>query len=106
MAPRWKQGVFLGYARDSNSYRLYTDEGMTTSRAVMRRPMESRWNRESIQAVAATPWDTLKKPERQVRFEPSQERLEDFIDAKPSWPRKFKILAKDLKELGYTVDCP
>ena len=43
MAPRWKTGSFLGYSRDSNSYMLYSDEdGFTTSRAVVRRPMEDR----------------------------------------------------------------
>ena len=105
MAPRWKEGIFIGYARDSNSYLIYSEDGVRSSRAVMRRPMESRWSRESIQAVAATPWDLLKKPETQVRFEPSKERLENFPEPKQTWPRKFKILAKDLQMYGYTVGC-
>ncbi len=68
--------------------------------------MEFRWSREAIQAVAGTPWDTMRKPQQEVRFEPSPERLENFPEPKPSWPRKFKILAKDLRSLGYTVGCP
>ena len=28
MSPRWKQGIFVGYSRDSNAYVFYTPEGM------------------------------------------------------------------------------
>jgi len=101
MAPRWAQGVFMGYARDSNSYVISTDEGIRTSRALMRRPVENRWNIEAVAAVQCTPWSLRPTPEDPgVRLEPGLERHDAFPDAGPPLPRRFKILKDDLEEVG------
>jgi len=39
MGPRWGQGIFVGYSRDSNGYLISTAEGIKSSRALMRRPL-------------------------------------------------------------------
>ena len=48
MEGRWSQGIFLGYARDSNTYTVATPEGIAQTRTMMRRPFEARWNHEAI----------------------------------------------------------
>ncbi len=55
MGQRWKSAAFLGYSRDTSSYILGTAEGIVTSRAVMRRPMEDRWSLDEAKSVKATP---------------------------------------------------
>ena len=57
MAARWKIGVFLGFSKDTNGY-LVNDAGETkSSRALMRRPEQMRWNPELIEGIVGTPWD-------------------------------------------------
>ena len=56
MSARWKLGVFLGYNRESNAYLLANDDGVVTSRAVMRRPIENRWRADLVESITATPW--------------------------------------------------
>ncbi len=80
MAVRWRLGVFLGYSKDSNSY-LVNDNGETkTSRALMRRPAQMRWNAELIEAIVGTPWDwsTRNGELAGVRFCETEEGLEKF----------------------------
>ena len=107
MAPRWKLGTFLRYSRESNSYVLHSDEdGYTTSRAVMRRPVEDRWKMEKIQNIKVTPWDLIQKNEIEVTFKPADEKLEEFEDKAVGAPRRFKITRKDLELVGFTGGCP
>ena len=70
MGPRWKSAAFLGYNRDTGSYILGTAEGIVTSRAVMRRPMEDRWNLDEAKSVKATPWDMLQRAAIEVVLKP------------------------------------
>jgi hypothetical protein len=55
VSERWLSGIFLGYKRSSNSYVIGVDEGIATSRAVQRRPLENRWELEAISQLKATP---------------------------------------------------
>ena len=81
MAPRWKSGISLGYNRDSNSYILGTDGGWTTSRAMMRRPLQDRWDARSVESVSVTPSSTTNKVNMDVTFKPlNAEGLEEFPD--------------------------
>ena len=105
MGPRWKSAVFLGYNRDSSSYVLGTDEGVVTSRAVMRRPIEDRWSLDEAKSVKATPWDMLQRAELEVVLKPVTEKLEEFEDKESKGPRRFKITKRDLEAVGFTKDC-
>ena len=108
MAARWKLGTFLGYSRENSSYIVATEDGITTSRALMRRPMEERWDRERVQKLVYTPWSLKAKTQDAVIFKPVAEKLDEFEDKKPGMPRRFKILKRDLdnKDIGYTQGCP
>ena len=63
MAARWAQGLFVGYSRSSNSYLIATDDGVKTSRELMRRPFPNRWDAAKVQAIKVTPWDQRPAPE-------------------------------------------
>ena len=97
IAPLWKTGTFLGYSRGSNSCVPHSDEdGYTTSRAVLRRPVEDRWQLDTVQNVRATPWDLIQKSEVEVTFKPADEELEEFEDKAVGAPRRFTITNADL----------
>ena len=106
MAPRWAQGLFVGYNRSTNGYLIATKEGLKSSRALMRRPFENRWDLESISGVRCTPWSSrapLEGP--QPDMEPSAARHDQFPDPGPALPRRFKIVKSDLERHGYSKDC-
>ena len=50
LAARWKQGVFLGYDRDSNEYVVFTEGKLMKTRTIQRVPMAQRWS------FAQSPW--------------------------------------------------
>jgi len=109
LAPRWRLGVFLGYARESNSY-LVNDAGETrTSRALMRRPEQLRWNAELIEGIKSTPWswNTRGVEAPGVRFRDIEDGVEEFPSRSVRIPRRFKITKSDLDNpaIGYTTGC-
>ena len=57
LGSKWKDGVFLGYSRDSNEYFVWSVEGRTTarSRSQQRKPESERWKPEELAAVSQRP---------------------------------------------------
>jgi hypothetical protein len=106
MAPRHVIGTFVGYAKDSNSYRIVVNNKVMNTRSIMRRPMSERWQIDAIEGITSTPWDLLGKSEVRAKFKPNEEELEKFPDRQPGVPRRFKITKKDLEEVGYSEGCP
>ena len=53
---RWAPGTWLGKRWKSTEHLVHTANGMIKCRAVKRRPLESRWDREEVEAIVATPW--------------------------------------------------
>ena len=47
-AARWGQGIFLGYSHENNSYVVGNCHKVETSRALMSRPFENRWDHATI----------------------------------------------------------
>ncbi len=72
MAMNWEDGVFLGYRRDTLEYVIATADGVTSSRALMRRPTEQRWVPGNVGQITATPWEMVKKPEPTTTMAPAE----------------------------------
>ncbi len=106
MGTRWREGVFPGYSRSSNTYTLGTPDGKVCSRALMRRPMENRWSEEALAGLRTTPWMERERPDVQVRFH--QDATESEAPAAPDAPqalRRLRINKSDLEAHGYTQGC-
>ena len=62
MSARWVGGIFVGYNRKSNSYRIIDDNGdVQRSRALARKPMAERWSVEALSEIKATPWSIMPR---------------------------------------------
>ncbi len=107
MGPRLRPGVFMGYHRDSNSYRVATADGFIMKpRALQSRPQEDRWSAETIRNIVSTPWSLRTKAEGQrAEVGPSVEPQPATEPAPVPMPRRLKITQKILNEHGYTVNC-
>ena len=107
MGSRWREGVFLGFNRSSNTYIVATSEGVANVRSLYRRPAANRLDFEAISKIAATPWSTRDKPEAEVRFQdPDGEHREAATRNICPVPKAFRINYADLTTYGFTKDCP
>ena len=107
MSDLWEDGVFLGYSWLSNEFVYASQHGVTTSRAVARRPPSERWVLEDLAGIKATP-ETKHVPRGQGQG------LQDAYDPdgpKPPEPsrmaRAFKIMKRylDDERVGYSDAC-
>jgi len=105
MAPTWGEGVFLGYSSVMNSYLVATKDGVKTTRAMMRRPMEQRYSTQEVEQLKATPWSIMDKPETTVTFEEAKHDAEIKTRETTGIPRRFRINLSDLREHGFTDGC-
>jgi len=105
VSERWLSGIFLGYKRSSNSYVIGVDEGIATSRAVQRRPLENRWEMEAISQLKAPPWSTRAKRDHEVHFEQEAPKDEPVKDDMAINPRRLKLMYSDFVEHGFTGGC-
>ena len=107
MGPRLVPGTFLGYSRDSNSYRVgLADGSVAESRAVQRVPFEERWDHDKLEGITATPW-TMRDRAKTVRMELGEhvdKHLPPEPDA-PPLPRRLKITVQTLKLYGPSTGC-
>ena len=53
---RWSSGVWLGKRWRSAEHLIHTDDGVIHCRAVSRKPIEERWDRQAIESIVASPW--------------------------------------------------
>ncbi len=107
MASRMLPGVFLGYNRLSNVYRVAVSTGeMVESRALQRRPMEDRWKAEELEAVTATPCSlrNIDAPDS-TEFGDKKAKYDVPLENAPMVPRRLKITMKTLQEYGTTDGC-
>ncbi len=108
MGPRQHPGIFLGYHKTSNSYRVATNDGnVIKTRSILRRPYADRWRAEDIKAITATPW-SLRAPKEPVRVDLGEAvpRHEPQPTGDLPVPRRLKITMKLLNEFGTTDNCP
>ena len=56
MGERMSLGLFVGYNKVSNTYRIVTPDGQVVkARAILRRPLADRWRAEDIKNITVTP---------------------------------------------------
>ena len=117
MSPRWKDGLFLGYSKDSNEFVIWSthDKVVTRARSIQRRPESERWSPEKLMEVNQRPIDALyraaqpiadrKEPDRAFDYRPTQE--DEGPKTRASNSRDMKVTLGDLKRFGFTeVGCP
>ncbi len=102
----WADGIFLGYSRSSNTYKVATDKGMKYPRSLERVPEPERWSRGVLAGIKCTPENTKVLPTRDEVFEHTAERLEVPTRDEDPLPKQFRINASDLQLHGYTAHCP
>ena len=114
---RWGEGVFLGIRARSNEVYIGTPEGVIKTRTIHRKPLDERWKPQVVQAIRGTPWDLVAPDppelaaEQQLRpiVDGSQPLLPESPEAASEGEHRynsFKIFKSDLKEFGYTPNCP
>ena len=108
MGPRMMPGIFLGYNKVSNTYRVVNGEGkMIKARGIMRRPIADRWREEDLKNITVTPWNS-RVPCEAVRIEMGAEvgRHPNPENEAITETRRLKITMKTLREHGTTDGCP
>ncbi len=107
MASRMLPGIFIGYSRVSNTYRIAVSSGeIVESRAIQRRPLEDRWRVEELKAVSATPWSIRNVDEPStIDFGAETEKNDVPTESTPIIPRRLKITMGTLRDFGYTDGC-
>ena len=106
MGTKWLEGIFMGYNRSSNTYRVIGKEGLDSPRSLMRRPEPDRWSADKLAEIKATPWSERQIPDLTVRFDEAATKVDPTATAAPTAPREFRINQSDLDQHGYTDGCP
>ena len=112
LGSKWKDGVFLGYSRDSNEYVVWSTEGKTIarSRSLQRKPESERWRHESLAEVSQRPQDALYRATAAPagRREPHQdlgERLaveDEAPQTRAGSAHDLRVTVEDLQNFGFT----
>ena len=116
LAITWSDGIFLGVKGVSGEVMIGTPIGCYTTRTVMRKPIEQRWNAEEVRTVLGTPWrkseedpnvDGEKLRSRELTIE-EKEHLQKRLLRNQNLnvaPKQFCIRIKDVVEYGPTPEC-
>ncbi len=101
------EGVFLGYSRQSNTFIVATESGITTARSVTRRPERDRWSADALARIQQTPMALHARQERtRVRFDqPAQAQGPTADEVRPAQARRLRINKTDLEQFGYEESC-
>ena len=105
MEPRMSDGIWLGIDGKDGTVKVGTAAGVVNSRTVRRKPLESRWSREEVDAIKETTWKA-NVPEDQV---PAGEELVPEnpmrLDEPGMQARRSRLLPSDFGEHGFTDGC-
>jgi len=102
---RWREALFMGYSRSSNTYVVATDDGMAYPRSLERVPEPDRWQREALASLKATPENTKVKKDESIVFDQEAPKVEIPERIRHPLPRKMRVDQADLNRFGYTVGC-
>ena len=110
---RSASGVWLGKRWKSSEQFSGTPQGVVKSYAILRKPIEDRWNREAIEAVIGTPWKMVPSSKdisqpRVLPPLPADQRLRDPPKPKEAdirAPLRPRIKEADLSRWGFTDGC-
>ncbi len=107
MGPRNMLGVFIGYSRTANSYKIWlpsTGE-VVDSRSVQRLPLQDRWDAEKLKAITSMPWSLRTRTAPSVEFGEPVEKDPKPKDDAPPVARRLKITKETLRKYGFTQGC-
>ena len=107
MTAKWDRGVFLGICKMTGRYRIWTGEGVSAARTVVRLPDVEKWSMEKIAGVTQRPHQLHENSEPQVVFrEPADAQAETAAEAPLQIARRLYIKKSDVEMFGYTQGCP
>ena len=101
---RWRRGVFLGFARQSNEYVLWDEDKVVKSRSHQRLKSSMQWPEGAHEGITADPHSTYASllPER---FGPAVEKP-DEVEVQPKrLARSVAIRKADWETHGATPGC-
>ena len=110
----WKEGLWLGHARNSNEVLIGTREGVVRAWAIRKKPSNEQWDRELIKEMKGTPakpnpnkpgvtipitisFDSLGDEESVEKMKPARQE---------AGPRGIYIKEWMLDDFGHTEECP
>ena len=112
MDARWKEGVFIGFSRDSNEFILWDtiEKKVTRARSVQRISDSKRWNAEVLVAVNQRPQDALYRAAAQpLQRGPADDTFAERTAPEDEAPktratstRDLKVIIEDLKRFQPT----
>ena len=106
LEPKWRRGVFLGRAWNSDANFIGLASGqVTTARAITRTILPDRWSRQRIQRVTGTPIDQSLAFADEIEEEAAPRRgpdaqRDDGPDDGETMPRRMPIPRRDIDEHG------
>ena len=112
MSPRWKEGIFLGYSRDSNEFVLWSisEAGVARARSIQRRPESVRWDADTLMKINQRPSDVfyranaplLDRRDPEAGFEPRVNPEDEPPKTRATATRDMKVTASDIERFGFT----
>ena len=111
MESEWRQGLWLGHARNSNEHLVGTREGVVKAYAIKRQPEDQRWDGELVSEMRGTPQQP--DPARPGLAIPVRVHFDHTIADQPQAElpngsrqiRRMRITAAILEQYGFTEDC-
>jgi hypothetical protein len=110
---RWSSGVWLGRKWGGIVHQVYANGKVHEIRGVQRQPRELRWQRESLEVLASTPWCREPAAPGELRVLPplappaaGAGRNVPEVAAAPEYnPYRVFIKLTDLERHGFTAGC-
>ena len=69
MGDKFKEGIFLGYRRDANTYIVdHSERGIVTTQALQKLPAQRQWNPDAMEKVNHAPHDEHQRRPTEVEF--------------------------------------
>ena len=110
---RWEDGVWLGIVNESGENIIGTKEGCIKVRAVKRKPIQNRWDKDNMRLIRGVPWEVIPgHPERELKSRVLFERHDRdkgeqrMVDEPEEVIRRIYIRKQDLAKYGTTERCP
>jgi hypothetical protein len=110
---RWSSGTWLGRTWGGVVHQVFANGAVHTVRGVQRQPLDLRWRKEALEAVAVTPWAREPAAEGELRVLPplappalAQGAVEPEVQEEPQYnPHRVFIRLEDLERHGFTAGC-
>ena len=100
---RYKEGVVLGFSKNSPDYWVHGNGQAKLYRSIQRRPSDDRWDSRLLADVSVTPHDLHTRRPAQALGAPAPREppAEGLVRKAP----RLLIKQQDFVDFGYTADC-